>query len=144
MFLIGAPLQETNFSSPDVDAHRAAGAEDERPPVSDSPDSRADPGTRSCMEQVPGSESGSAAGALDVGAATAADDVERAGGFGAADGIGSFLPVAMDSTDFEASLRDARAFEGPQHGVSHPGLGWTEPRKPEPEPLTSPLPDVLV
>ena len=40
-----------------------------------------------------------------------ADDVERAGGLGARDEIGSFLPVAMDSTDFEASLRDARDFE---------------------------------
>ncbi|XP_020522237.1 uncharacterized protein LOC18433330 isoform X2 [Amborella trichopoda] len=52
------------------------------------------------------------------------DDVVRAGGFGATDDIGSFLPVAVDSTDFEASLRDARDYEEPQGEVSRPGLGW--------------------
>ena len=35
------------------------------------------------------------------------DDVIWAGGFGATDDINGFLPVASDSTDFEASLRDA-------------------------------------
>ncbi|KAG0468277.1 hypothetical protein HPP92_017605 [Vanilla planifolia] len=40
-----------------------------------------------------------------------AEDVARAGGYGARDDIGSFLPVASDSTDFEASLRDAQDFK---------------------------------
>ncbi|KAK9128831.1 hypothetical protein Syun_017628 [Stephania yunnanensis] len=48
-----------------------------------------------------------------------------AGGFGARDDIGSFLPVAIDSTDFEASLRDARDYEEPQEQINRPGLGWT-------------------
>ncbi|RZS08959.1 hypothetical protein BHM03_00040001 [Ensete ventricosum] len=55
-----------------------------------------------------------------------ADDVIRAGGLGARDDISSFLPVAIDSTDFEASLRDARDFEEPQEEMPRPGLGWTE------------------
>ncbi|CAA6662142.1 unnamed protein product [Spirodela intermedia] len=141
------------FYASDTDAHQAAGAKgslskepqleaqdpqikDECPPNSNSPDSQTDPSTRDILEVVFSSESSSTTGAPD--------DVERAGGFGARDDIGSFLPVAMDSTDFEASLRDAREFEGPQHDVSHPGLGWTEPRKPESGALTSPLPDVFV
>ncbi|KAI3932045.1 hypothetical protein MKW92_027007 [Papaver armeniacum] len=72
------------------------------------------------------------------------EDVIRAGGFGARDDIGSFLPVAMDSTDFEASIRDARGYEDEEEenvinqdpettaskiqeqGQSkRPGLGWT-------------------
>ncbi|CAD5189318.1 uncharacterized protein LOC103992457 [Musa acuminata AAA Group] len=58
--------------------------------------------------------------------AISADDVIRAGGLGARDDISSFLPVAIDSTDFEASLRDARDFEEPQGEMPRPGLGWTE------------------
>ncbi|WOK96805.1 hypothetical protein Cni_G05513 [Canna indica] len=54
------------------------------------------------------------------------DDVIRAGGLGARDDISSVLPVAIDSTDFEASLRDARDFEEPQGQIRRPGLGWTE------------------
>ncbi|KAF5786027.1 hypothetical protein HanRHA438_Chr10g0447891 [Helianthus annuus] len=54
------------------------------------------------------------------------DDVMRAGGFGARDDISSFLPVASDSTDFEASLRDARQYEEPQKDVCRPGLGWNK------------------
>ncbi|MFQ6631791.1 hypothetical protein Gotur_008408 [Gossypium turneri] len=54
------------------------------------------------------------------------DDVIRAGGFGARDDIGSFLPVASDSTDFEASIRDARDYEEPQGDIHRPGLGWRE------------------
>ncbi|KAI3980407.1 hypothetical protein MKX01_003946 [Papaver californicum] len=71
------------------------------------------------------------------------EDVIRAGGFGARDDIGSFLPVAMDSTDFEASIRDARGYEDEEEEDSvinqdpattiqeqggqskRPGLGWT-------------------
>lgn len=53
------------------------------------------------------------------------DDVERAGGFGATDDMGSLLPVALDSTDFEASLRNARNYEEEQGEISRPGLGWS-------------------
>ncbi|XP_051210092.1 uncharacterized protein [Lolium perenne] len=61
---------------------------------------------------------------MNMEAAISADDVMRAGGFGAKDDIGSLLPTAMDSTDFEASLRDARDFEDEQEKPSHPGLGY--------------------
>lgn len=54
------------------------------------------------------------------------EDVMRAGGFGARDDISRFLPVASDSTDFEAALRDARDYEELQEEVCRPGLGWTE------------------
>ncbi|KAK7244505.1 hypothetical protein RIF29_39328 [Crotalaria pallida] len=62
---------------------------------------------------------------VNMEASIATDDVIRAGGFGARDEIGSVLPVASDSTDFEASIRDARGYEEPQGEVSRPGLGWT-------------------
>ncbi|KAG9454775.1 hypothetical protein H6P81_007679 [Aristolochia fimbriata] len=65
-----------------------------------------------------------AKGEVNMEASVMADDVVKAGGFGATDGIGSFLPVAMDSTDFEASLRNARDFEEPQSEISRPGLGF--------------------
>ena len=61
---------------------------------------------------------------MNMEAAISADDVMRAGGFGAKDDIGSLLPTAMDCTDFEASLRDARDFEGEKEQPSHPGLGY--------------------
>ncbi|CAI8613917.1 unnamed protein product [Vicia faba] len=64
-------------------------------------------------------------GDVNMEASITPDDVIRAGGFGARDDIGSFLPVAGDSTDFEASIRDARDYEEPQGEVSRPGLGWT-------------------
>lgn len=72
-----------------------------------------------------------ASGEFNMEASITADDVMRAGGFGARDGIGSFLPVASDSTDFEASILDAREYEEPQGEVSRPGLGWTAPSKGE-------------
>lgn len=59
------------------------------------------------------------------------DDVIRAGGFGARDDISSLLPVASDSTDFEASLLDARDYEEPQGEQHRPGLGWREQRESE-------------
>lgn len=65
-------------------------------------------------------------GEVNMEAEITADDVMRAGGFGARDDIGSFLPTAVDTTDFEASLRDARDYEEPQVGICRPGLGWTE------------------
>lgn len=65
-------------------------------------------------------------GDFTIEATITEDDVQRAGGFGATDDIRSFLPVALDSTDFEASLRSARDYEEPQGEVSRPGLGWSE------------------
>ncbi|KAK3138386.1 hypothetical protein QOZ80_5AG0368230 [Eleusine coracana subsp. coracana] len=61
---------------------------------------------------------------VNMEAAISTEDVVRAGGFGARDDIGSLLPTAIDSTDFEASIRDARDFEGEKEEPSHPGLGW--------------------
>lgn len=61
---------------------------------------------------------------MNMEAPITSDDVMRAGGFGARDDIGCFLPVASDSTDFEASLRDARDYEDPQENIDKPGLGW--------------------
>lgn len=74
------------------------------------------------------------AGAVEVNmeAIITADDLARAGGFGARDDIGSFLPVALDSTDFEASLRDSQDFEEQQpEERKRPGLGWTAAAKEE-------------
>ncbi|CAO2831676.1 unnamed protein product [Amaranthus hypochondriacus] len=56
------------------------------------------------------------------------EDVIRAGGFGARDDISSLLPIASDSTDFEASLLDALEYEEPQGELRRPGLGWMEDR----------------
>uniref|UniRef100_A0A1D1Z4E1 Uncharacterized protein n=1 Tax=Anthurium amnicola TaxID=1678845 RepID=A0A1D1Z4E1_9ARAE len=81
------------------------------------------------VEHRSNSESESTHGDIHMEASITTDDVERAGGLGATDDIGSFLPVALDSTDFEASLRDAREFEGSQKEISRPGLGWTERRE---------------
>ncbi|RDX72128.1 hypothetical protein CR513_48433, partial [Mucuna pruriens] len=72
-----------------------------------------------------------ASGDVNMEASITTDDVIRAGGFGARDDISSFLPVASDSTDFEASIRDARDYEEPQGQVSRPGLGWTGATKGE-------------
>ncbi|PKA53365.1 hypothetical protein AXF42_Ash012306 [Apostasia shenzhenica] len=69
---------------------------------------------------------GATGGEVDMEANITADDVARAGGFGTRDDISSFLPVAADSTDFEASLRDAKDFEEPLEEKRRPGLGWTE------------------
>ncbi|XP_057784776.1 uncharacterized protein LOC131002292 [Salvia miltiorrhiza] len=41
-----------------------------------------------------------------------ADEVIRAGGFGATDDIGTMLPAASDCTDFEDHLRDVQGYEG--------------------------------
>ncbi|VVB13127.1 unnamed protein product [Arabis nemorensis] len=65
-------------------------------------------------------------GEVNMEASISAEDVIRAGGFGAKDDIGSFLPVASDSTDFEESIRSARDYEEPQAEVPRPGLGWTK------------------
>lgn len=68
-------------------------------------------------------------GDINMEASILPDDVVRAGGFGARDDISNFLPVASDSTDFEASLLDARAYEEPQEEIRRPGLGWTDAQK---------------
>lgn len=83
-------------------------------------------GNGKAMEQSVGIKNEENVGDVNMEAAITTEDVIRAGGFGARDDIGSFLPVAIDSTDFEASLRDARNFEEPQGEISRPGLGWTE------------------
>ncbi|XP_055801335.1 uncharacterized protein LOC129870547 isoform X1 [Solanum dulcamara] len=57
------------------------------------------------------------------------DEVIRAGGLGARDDLNSVLPVAADTTDFEASIRDAWDYEGQRESITRPGLGWTEPAK---------------
>ena len=72
-----------------------------------------------------------APGEVNMEASIMADDVIRAGGLGARDDISSFLPVASDSTDFEATIRDAREYEEPQGEICRHGLGWkgaTEPK----------------
>ncbi|CAH9068719.1 unnamed protein product [Cuscuta epithymum] len=66
------------------------------------------------------------AGEVNMEAEITPDDVMRAGGLGARDDIGSFLPTAIDTTDFEASLLDAREYEEPQERICRPGLGWTD------------------
>lgn len=68
-------------------------------------------------------------GEVNMEASITTDDVLRAGGFGARDDIGSFLPVASDSTDFEAAIRDARDYEEPEGETQRPGLGWDKPRE---------------
>ncbi|KAH7557262.1 hypothetical protein ACOSP7_026815 [Xanthoceras sorbifolium] len=68
-------------------------------------------------------------GEVNMEATITPDDVIRAGGFGARDDISSFLPVASDSTDFEASIRDAQDYEQAVEQVHRPGLGWTEASK---------------
>ncbi|KAG8068187.1 hypothetical protein GUJ93_ZPchr0005g15552 [Zizania palustris] len=67
---------------------------------------------------------GHESGDVNMEATISAEDVMRAGGFGATDGIGSLLPTAIDFTDFEASLRDARDFEGESEKPLYPGLGY--------------------
>ncbi|KAF2308153.1 hypothetical protein GH714_035902 [Hevea brasiliensis] len=66
-------------------------------------------------------------GKINMEASLTTDDVIRAGGFGARDDISSFLPVASDSTDFEATILDARNYEEPLGEICRHGLGWREP-----------------
>ncbi|GAB2295569.1 hypothetical protein Dimus_029730 [Dionaea muscipula] len=70
-------------------------------------------------------------GEVNMEAAITSDDVIKAGGFGTRDDLNSFLPVASDLTDFEASLIDAREYEEPQEVPRKPGLGWTGATTPE-------------
>lgn len=82
-------------------------------------------GGENCPKGTSLEENDATGGDVNMEASITTDDVIRAGGFGARDDISSFLPVASDSTDFEASIRDARDYEEPQGEVSRPGLGWT-------------------
>ncbi|KAK9726061.1 hypothetical protein RND81_05G187400 [Saponaria officinalis] len=68
---------------------------------------------------------------VNMEAAITSDDVIRAGGFGARDGLSSVLPIASDSTDFESSLLNMREYEEPQGERRRPGLGWTEDKETE-------------
>lgn len=56
-----------------------------------------------------------------------ADDLIRAGGLGAGDGVASAMPTTVDATDFEESLMDASEYEDKEDADSnrhlHPGLG---------------------
>ncbi|KAL9232602.1 hypothetical protein vseg_007696 [Gypsophila vaccaria] len=70
-------------------------------------------------------------GEVNMEAAIDPDDVIRAGGFGARDGLSSALPMASDSTDFESSLLDMRDYEEPQGEKRRPGLGWSENKESE-------------
>lgn len=72
-----------------------------------------------------------ASGEVNMEVSVTPEEVIRAGGFGARDDISSFLPVASDWTDFEASIRDAKGYEEPQGDVQRPGLGWREASKRE-------------
>ncbi|KAI4378441.1 hypothetical protein MLD38_015921 [Melastoma candidum] len=75
------------------------------------------------------------AGEVSTAAALTPEEFVRAGGFGARDDMSSVLPVASDSTDFEASLLDARDYEEePQGKISRPGLGWSEGTDHKPQP----------
>ncbi|XP_060183944.1 uncharacterized protein LOC132613753 isoform X1 [Lycium barbarum] len=68
-------------------------------------------------------------GEVNMEADITMDDVIRAGGLGARDDLNSVLPMAADTTDFEASIRDAWDYEGKRESINRPGLGWTEPTK---------------
>ncbi|OIT32225.1 PREDICTED: uncharacterized protein LOC109207623 [Nicotiana attenuata] len=68
-------------------------------------------------------------GEVNMEADITMDDVIRAGGLGARDDLNSVLPIATDTTDFEASIRDAWDYEGLRESIKRPGLGWTEPAK---------------
>ncbi|CAN4106612.1 unnamed protein product [Withania somnifera] len=68
-------------------------------------------------------------GDVNMEADISMDDVIRAGGLGVRDDLNSVLPVAADTTDFEASIRDAWDYEGERESINRPGLGWKEPSK---------------
>ncbi|XP_074320498.1 uncharacterized protein LOC141657242 [Silene latifolia] len=70
-------------------------------------------------------------GEVNMEAIVDPDDVIRAGGFGARDGLSSVLPMASDSTDFESSLLDMRDYEEPEGERRRPGLGWSKDKESE-------------
>ncbi|KAL6498471.1 hypothetical protein OROHE_026568 [Orobanche hederae] len=54
---------------------------------------------------------GSTLGEVNMEATVTADEVTRAGGFGATDDLSSIIPVASDFTDLEDHFRKAKAYE---------------------------------
>lgn len=58
------------------------------------------------------------------------EDVIRAGGLGARDGIDSFLPAALDATDYEENLKNAMEYEDVQpvreDEIPRPGVGFVK------------------
>lgn len=65
---------------------------------------------------------------IDMEAPITVDQINQSDGLGAMDDITGFLPAAIDSSDFDSLLRNAREFEGLPGEVSRPGLGWEEPK----------------
>lgn len=55
----------------------------------------------------------------DMSAPISSEDIAKAGGLGATDGIASVVPVAADATDFEETLME---FGAPP--ASHEGVGF--------------------
>lgn len=82
-----------------------------------------DKGNENAEEHV--TPPGNSSEAIYMEASPTADEVIRAGGFGATDDISSFLPVASDFTDFEAHIRDVEDYEDLEKDTARPGLGWT-------------------
>lgn len=64
---------------------------------------------------------------VNMEAPISTDDLFRAGGLGAGDGVGSAMPTTVDATDYEESLMDAAEYEDQKdvqsHPHLHPGLG---------------------
>lgn len=67
--------------------------------------------------EAPGGSVGGAE--WDMSAPITAEDITKAGGLGATDGIASVVPVAADATDFEETLME---FGAPPQ--SHEGVGF--------------------
>ncbi|KAG0582141.1 hypothetical protein M758_3G036000 [Ceratodon purpureus] len=65
---------------------------------------------------------------VNMEAPISTEDLVRAGGLGARDGIAGAMPTTVDATDYEESLMDARDYEDKvgdaESGISlRPGLG---------------------
>lgn len=133
-------IQYTTFCISDKTDHgqRKRGAESERdqrdiiPKLDSYPDKdtvqfhMTDPRSGRDIAQMEASNYSDPSTEVNMEATIDPEDVVRAGGFGARDDLSSFLPIASDSTDFEASLLDARDYEEPQGEQRRPGLGWSE------------------
>ncbi|CAA7400066.1 unnamed protein product [Spirodela intermedia] len=65
---------------------------------------------------------------IDMEAPITVDQIKQSDGLGAMDDITGFLPAAIDSSDYESVLRNAREFEGLPTEISRAGLGWEEPK----------------
>ncbi|CAI5488362.1 unnamed protein product [Closterium sp. Naga37s-1] len=53
------------------------------------------------------------------------DDLDRAGGFGTRDAIGTPFPEAVDATDFEEAVGEPEGAET-QPAVPHSGIGYDD------------------